>query len=43
MAATSNQSEYQLLPGDHNLFFTVNGRQAVIEAVDRLLKLQKKS
>lgn len=37
MAAMSNQSEYRLLSGDHNLFFTVNDHQAVIDAIDRLL------
>lgn len=42
MAALSNQSKYQLLQGDHNVFFTSSGRQTVIDTVSQLLyKVQK--
>lgn len=42
MVALSNESEYKLIQGDHNVFFTPNGHQTVIDAIHQLLyKVQK--
>jgi pimeloyl-ACP methyl ester carboxylesterase len=42
MAKLSNQSKYQLVSGDHNVFFTPKGRQAVIDSIYELLNNSQK-